>query len=124
MVRVEETCSNHAYPIKQKLREYGMMKNFMSSGSLTQGMEVDEVPNEGDAPPFPEEDTVMMIYNGRPLPGVRHMSNSSPGTPAHGGRGCRDVKTQIFQYLFRLTYVGIWICTLRPHQKQKKRQHT
>jgi hypothetical protein len=32
---LEETCPNHAYPIKQKLRAFGMMKNFMASGSLT-----------------------------------------------------------------------------------------
>jgi hypothetical protein len=29
-----------------------MMKNFMASGSLTQGMEVDEVSDEGNAMPF------------------------------------------------------------------------
>jgi hypothetical protein len=27
----------------EKLRDYDMMKNFMALGSLTQGMEVDEV---------------------------------------------------------------------------------
>jgi hypothetical protein len=32
---LEETCLNHAYPVKHKLRDYGMMKNFMASGSLT-----------------------------------------------------------------------------------------
>jgi hypothetical protein len=32
---LEEACSNHAYPIKHKLKDYGMMKNFMISGSLT-----------------------------------------------------------------------------------------
>jgi hypothetical protein len=40
----EETCPNHAYPIKHKLRDCGMMKNFMASGSLAQGMEVDQAP--------------------------------------------------------------------------------
>jgi hypothetical protein len=64
-----------------------MMKNFMASGSLTRGMEVDEVPNEGEAMPF-------------------------PGCKGLGLQGRRDVRTQIFQYLCALTYVGIWICTL------------
>jgi hypothetical protein len=31
---LEETCPNHAYPVNHKLRDYGMMKNFMASGSL------------------------------------------------------------------------------------------
>jgi hypothetical protein len=55
---LQEACPNHAYSIKQKLRDCGMMKNFMVLGSLTQG--------ESDAVPFPEEDVVMMIYDGRP----------------------------------------------------------
>jgi hypothetical protein len=37
---LEEICSNHAYPIKHKLRDYNMMKNFIASGSLARGMEV------------------------------------------------------------------------------------
>jgi hypothetical protein len=31
---LEETCPNHAYHIKNKLRDSGMMKNFKASGSL------------------------------------------------------------------------------------------
>jgi hypothetical protein len=58
---LEETCLSHTYPIKHKLRDCGMMKNFMASGSLTRGMEVAEVPNEGDTMPFPREDAVTMI---------------------------------------------------------------
>jgi hypothetical protein len=66
---LKETWLNHANPIKHRLRECGMMKNFMASGSLTRGMEVDEVPDEGDTMPFPREDAVMMIYVGRPPAG-------------------------------------------------------
>jgi hypothetical protein len=62
----EETCPTHAYPVKHKLRDYDMMKNFMASGSLARGMEVNEVPDEGNTTPFAGEDTVMMIYNGAP----------------------------------------------------------
>jgi hypothetical protein len=87
---LEETCPNHAYPIKHKLRDYNMMKNFMASGSLARGMEVDEVPNERDTMPFPREDAVMTIYDGRPPPGMHRMSNRSQSTPAHFGQKCSD----------------------------------
>jgi hypothetical protein len=70
---LEETCLNHAYPIKHKLRDCDMMKNFMASGSLARGMEVNEVPNEGNTMPFPREETVMMTYDGCPSPGMRHV---------------------------------------------------
>jgi hypothetical protein len=58
---LDEPCPNHTYSIKPKLRDYSMMKNFMALTSLTRGIEVNEVPNKGDAMPFPEEDMVMMI---------------------------------------------------------------
>jgi hypothetical protein len=32
---LKEAYPNHAYPIKHKLKDYDMMKNFMTSGSLT-----------------------------------------------------------------------------------------
>jgi hypothetical protein len=57
----------------------------MASGSLAGGMEVDEVPDEGDMMPFPREDAVMMIYDVRPSPGMHCMSNPSLGTPARCG---------------------------------------
>jgi hypothetical protein len=82
---LEETCLNPAYPIKHKLRDCGMMKSFMTSGSLSRGMEVDKVPNEGDAMPFPREDAVMTIYNGHPSPGMHRTSNPSLGTPTRCG---------------------------------------
>jgi hypothetical protein len=50
---LEEMFPTHAYPIKHKLRDYSMMKNFIASRSLTWGMEADEDPDEGDATPFP-----------------------------------------------------------------------
>jgi hypothetical protein len=45
---LQETCPNHTYPIKHKLREHSMMKSVMTSGSLSRGMEVDKGPNERD----------------------------------------------------------------------------
>jgi hypothetical protein len=78
---LEEACPNHAYPVKHKLRDCGMMKNVMALGSITRGMQFDEVPNVGDATPLPSEDSVMMIYDGCPSPRMRRVSNPSPGTP-------------------------------------------
>jgi hypothetical protein len=45
---LEETCLKNAYCVKHKLRDCGIMKNFMASGSLTQGMDDDKVPKEGN----------------------------------------------------------------------------
>jgi hypothetical protein len=90
---LEETCPNHAYPIKHKLRDCGMMKNFMALGSFARGMEGYKAPDEGDTMPFLEEDAVVMINDGRPLPGMRHMSNPSLRTPACCSRGCRNAGT-------------------------------
>jgi hypothetical protein len=53
-------------------------------------MEVNEISDEGDTMPFPEEDVVMMIYDRHPSPGMRHASNPSLGTLAHDGWGYKD----------------------------------
>jgi hypothetical protein len=68
-----------------------MMKNFIASGSLSRGIEVDEVPDEGDAMPIPREDAIMTIYDGCPSPGMRHVSNPGLGTPARYGWGHGNV---------------------------------
>jgi hypothetical protein len=31
---MEETCLNHTYPVKHKLRDYNMIKNLMALGSV------------------------------------------------------------------------------------------
>jgi hypothetical protein len=80
---LEETCPNHAFPDKHKFRDCGLMKSFMTSGSLSQGMEVNEVPVEGDTAPFPREYAVMTIYGRHPSPERRRMPDPSLGTLAH-----------------------------------------
>jgi hypothetical protein len=45
-----------------------MMKNFMTSGSLTQHREPEEDPGGRNVMPFPGEAVVMMNYNGASLP--------------------------------------------------------
>jgi hypothetical protein len=93
MKLLAETCPNYAYPIKHKLRDYGMLKNFMALVSLARGIEVDEAPDEGVTMPFLGEDAVMMIYDRRPSLGMRRVSNPSHGTPAHYNWGCRNMWT-------------------------------
>jgi hypothetical protein len=85
-----EDCPNYAYPIKHKLKDCGIMKSFMSLGSLTRGMELGEVSDEGDMTPFPREDAIMTIYDGCPPLGMCRVSNLNPGTPARYGWGCGD----------------------------------
>jgi hypothetical protein len=72
---LEVVCPNPVYPIKHKLRDCVKMKKFMVSGSLTRGMELDEVPNKDDVMPFLGEDAVKMIYDGRPLLGMHCVCN-------------------------------------------------
>jgi hypothetical protein len=63
---LEEVCPNHAYPVKHKLKDCGMTQCFMTSGTLTWGAELDEGPNGSNTMPFPEENAVMMVFEGRP----------------------------------------------------------
>jgi hypothetical protein len=32
---LKEACPNHTYPFRHKLKDYGMMRSFMTSRSLT-----------------------------------------------------------------------------------------
>jgi hypothetical protein len=32
---LEEACPNHAYPVRHKLKDCGMIQSFITSGSLT-----------------------------------------------------------------------------------------
>jgi hypothetical protein len=61
-----EACPNHAYLIKHKLKDCGMMKNFMTSRSLTREKELEEDMGKSDSTPFNEEDAVMMVSGGCP----------------------------------------------------------
>jgi hypothetical protein len=61
---LEEACPNHAYPIRHKLKDCGMMRSFM-----TWGAELGQDPGRSDTTPFPRENTVIMVYGGRPRQG-------------------------------------------------------
>jgi hypothetical protein len=59
-----ETCPNHTYLIRKKIKDWDMMKNFMIPGSPTQRTENNEDLGGIDTLPFPRENTVMTIYDG------------------------------------------------------------
>jgi hypothetical protein len=86
---LEVACANHAYPVRHKLKDCGMMRSFMTSGSLSWGTKPDEGPDGSDTTPFPEENVVMMVFMGCPIVGRRRMSSLGPGILACGGWGCR-----------------------------------
>jgi hypothetical protein len=58
------------YPIKHKLKECGMMKNFMTTGALTKGKEPKGDSGRKGVTPYPEEEVVMVIYDGCPTGGA------------------------------------------------------
>jgi hypothetical protein len=53
-------------PVKHKLMDCGVMKNFIISGFLTWGMELDEDSCGRGTMPFPGEEAVMTVYDGCP----------------------------------------------------------
>jgi hypothetical protein len=61
---IEEACLNNAYAINYKLKDCGMMNNFMTSGSFTRDREPEEDLGESNAMPFPGEDVGKMVYEG------------------------------------------------------------
>jgi hypothetical protein len=64
----DEACPNHAYPVRHKLKDYGMMRSIMTSWSLTWGTELDKGPDRSDTTSFPEENIIMMEYGDAPPP--------------------------------------------------------
>jgi hypothetical protein len=109
---LKEACPNHVYPIKHKLRDYDMIKNFMISGSLTQGMELDEVPGRSDSMPFPREDVVITVYDGCPPLGRCHVSNLSTRTPNCYDWGHEDTGMCVCEYVY-------YSCSRKQKQEKK-----
>jgi hypothetical protein len=54
-------------------------------------MEVEEDLGGSDTMPFPREEAVITVYDGRPSPGSRRVTNMSPGTLTHYGWGSRSI---------------------------------
>jgi hypothetical protein len=61
---LEATYPNHAYPIKHKLKECSMMKNYMTTGALAVGKKLEGDPGGKAATPFPGEEVAMSICGG------------------------------------------------------------
>jgi hypothetical protein len=89
---LEETRPNDAYAIKHKLQDCRLMKSFMTMGSLSQGMEVDEAPIEGDAVAFPGEEVVMTIFRRHPSLEKRRELDPSMRTRSHSNQGWGDTE--------------------------------
>jgi hypothetical protein len=64
---LKATSQNHAYPIKDKLKEWSIMKNYKTIGALTKNKKIEGGPSGKVATPFPGEEAVMTIYGG-PVP--------------------------------------------------------
>jgi hypothetical protein len=66
---LEVTCSNHKFPVKHKLKECSMMKNYMTTRSLARAKKPEGESAGKVTAPFPEEKAAMSIYGG-PVPHV------------------------------------------------------
>jgi hypothetical protein len=84
---LEEAYPNHAYLVRHKLKDRGMMMSFMTSGSLTWAAELIEGPDGSNMTPFPEENVVMMVYEWWPPSGRYRMSKLSPKAQTHHSWG-------------------------------------
>jgi hypothetical protein len=56
------TRPNHSYPVKHKLKDYTVMKNFMTSADLLKRRKLEGDPGGKDTAPIPEEVEVMTIF--------------------------------------------------------------
>jgi hypothetical protein len=119
---LEEAYPNHAYPVKHKLRDCDMMKNFMISGFRTQGIELDEVTDESDMMPFPGEAAFMTVYGGRPLQGgamcLTWVLGPRLTMVGERTRECKGTSFLISLYI----YMCVLICILQLLQKTKMRE--
>jgi hypothetical protein len=60
---VEAACLDHAYPIKHKLKNCDMVRNFMTSRSLTRGKEPEEDQGrKGMTPPPPNQKSHLFSF--------------------------------------------------------------
>ena len=65
---LEGPCSNHAFPVKHLLKDYGLMQRFLSGGSNKGEQGKDPAPTMDDAEEkddgFPMPDGCLMIFGG------------------------------------------------------------
>jgi hypothetical protein len=68
---LEVTCPHHSYSIKHNLKDYTMMKNFMTLGALFKGRKLGEGPGGKGMAHIPEDAEVMALFN-KPSLGLRN----------------------------------------------------
>jgi hypothetical protein len=107
---LEDACSNHAYVVKHKLKDYVMMKNFTISRFVTWDRGPEGNLCRRGVIPFPGEEAVMTVYDGCPISRGCHISNLSPRTPTRCSEGPR----------FSNIYIYIYIIAIPKGGKQKK----
>jgi hypothetical protein len=61
---LKATYPNHTYPVRYKLKEYTMMKNYMTMGTFARDKKPKGDSTGKAAAPFPEEKAIMLIYGG------------------------------------------------------------
>jgi hypothetical protein len=64
---VEAACPDHAYPIKHKLKNCDMVRNFMTSRSLTRGKEPEEDQGRKGMTPPPPQSKVSFVFISKSL---------------------------------------------------------
>jgi hypothetical protein len=65
---LKATCPNDSYPIKNKLNDCSMMKNFMTSGAFSKGRKPRVDPSGKATVPIPGQAEVLTIFDS-PHPG-------------------------------------------------------
>jgi hypothetical protein len=126
---LEKDCQNQAYPVRHKLKDCDMMSSFMNSGSLTWGTMPDEGPDRSDAAQFPEENTIMTVFEGCPLVGRCRMSNLGPRIPTPGGcsQRAKGVTAQVLHstqikiniYIYILTCVFTVVSNRETNKRER-----
>jgi hypothetical protein len=71
------TCPNHRFPIRNKLKECPMMKNYMTMRTFVRGKKHESDSTGRAAAPFHEERADMLIYGGSPSPTSNHGVSSN-----------------------------------------------
>jgi hypothetical protein len=100
----------------------------MTSGSITWGADLNEGPNKSGATPFPEENIIMIAFEGRPLFGGCRKSSLGPRISTHGGwghgaQGCNGASYLLHPSKNIDIYIYIYLHMFlqsSPEVKQKK----
>jgi hypothetical protein len=82
---LEATCPNHTYPIRHKVKECTMMKNYMTTGTFARSKKPEGDSTGKATAPFPKKKVVMSIYGGS-APTNHNVSKKKPYWPSNQRR--------------------------------------